>query len=246
MAAPTILVLESEADVSSKLCDLVIEKANSAIERDGKFTVGLSGGSMAKFLCNGLPSRTTDWSKWRVFFCDERHVPFTDPECTYTIYKSKLVDNGGPLPGENIFPINPDLSVEEAAQAYKEKILEVFGGVDLPKFHLLLLGMGPDGHTCSLFPGHPLLKVTKDIISPISDSPKPPPKRVTMTFPMINNCQCAIFASCGGGKAEIVKRVLESDGGEPLPAARVKPTQGELIWILDKAAASQLKPQSNI
>lgn len=65
---------------------------------------------MAKFLCNGLPSRTTDWSKWRVFFCDERHVPFTDPECTYTIYKSKLVDNGGPLPGENIFPINPDLS----------------------------------------------------------------------------------------------------------------------------------------
>lgn len=210
---------------------------------------------MAKFLCNGLPSRTTDWSKWRVFFCDERHVPFTDPECTYTIYKSKLVDNGGPLPGENIFPINPDLSgnflylqsriyvntwwgeakwrrflrfpitctgshlfliqrfqiicqrnssklifvlvchkhtsspwsnsltncmyyqscvenstlylpppyftVEEAAQAYKEKILEVFGGVDLPKFHLLLLGMGPDGHTCSLFPGHPLLKVSK-------------------------------------------------------------------------------------
>lgn len=65
---------------------------------------------MAKFLCNGLPSRTTDWSKWRVFFCDERHVPFTDPECTYTIYKSKLVDSGGPLPGENIFPINPDLS----------------------------------------------------------------------------------------------------------------------------------------
>nr|XP_022321101.1 6-phosphogluconolactonase-like [Crassostrea virginica] len=246
MAAPTVIILESETEVSTKLCDIVIEKANSAIERDGRFTLGLSGGSMAKFLCNGLPSRKTAWSKWQVFFCDERHVPYTDPECTYTIYKSKLVDNGGPLPSENLHPINPELPVEDAAKAYKEEIHAMFGGENLPRFHLLLLGMGPDGHTCSLFPGHPLLQLSSEIIAPISDSPKPPPKRVTMTFPMINNCECAIFASCGGGKAEIVKKVLESDGGEPLPAARVRPTQGELIWILDKAAASQLKAQSHI
>ncbi|XP_062597489.1 6-phosphogluconolactonase-like [Saccostrea cucullata] len=246
MAAPKVSVLESETEVSIKLCDLVIDKANSAIQRDGKFTVGLSGGSLAKFLCNGLPGRQTDWSKWQVFFCDERHVPYTDPECTYTIYKSKLVDNGGPLPGENIFPINPDISVEDAAKEYKAKILGVFGGGDTPRFHLLLLGMGPDGHTCSLFPNHPLLQVTDEIIASISDSPKPPPSRVTMTFPLINNCECAIFASCGAGKADIVKKVLESDSGDPLPAARVRPTNGELIWLLDKAAASQLKTQSNI
>jgi 6-phosphogluconolactonase/glucosamine-6-phosphate isomerase/deaminase len=70
----------------------------------------IAGGSMAKYLCSGLPGRETDWSKWQVFFCDERHVPYTDPECTYSIYKSKLVDNGGPLPEKNIFPINPNIS----------------------------------------------------------------------------------------------------------------------------------------
>ncbi|XP_069120670.1 6-phosphogluconolactonase-like [Argopecten irradians] len=240
MAAPMTVVEASDTEVAAKLCEFVVQTANKAIEERGQFTVGFSGGSLAKFLCNGLPGKETDWSKWRIFFCDERHVPFTDPECTYQIYLTGLVKKVG-MDENNIFPINPDITVEDAAEDYLRKIRTVFPGDGIPRFDMLLLGMGPDGHTCSLFPGHALLQETSKIIAAIKDSPKPPPCRVTMTYPIINNCACAVFASCGGGKAEMVQKVLEGDQQDPLPAARVRPTDGKVIWYLDQAAAANLK-----
>ncbi|OWF44258.1 6-phosphogluconolactonase-like [Mizuhopecten yessoensis] len=238
--AARIVIGETDTEVASTLCDFVVDKANKAIKENGQFTVGVSGGSLAKFLCKGLPKNTTDWSKWRIFFCDERHVPYDNPECTYQIYLSGLVRKVN-MAESNIFPINPDLTVEEAANDYLKKIRTVFPGDSIPRFDMLLLGMGPDGHTCSLFPGHPLLQESSKIVVPISDSPKPPPSRVTMTYPIINNCACAVFASCGASKAEMVQRVLEGNEKSPLPAARVQPTNGELVWFLDKAAAANLK-----
>ncbi|KAK7094726.1 6-phosphogluconolactonase-like [Littorina saxatilis] len=240
MAAAVVKVLESEAAVAQKLCEIVIEKANAAINDRGVFVVGVSGGSAAKFLCSGLPSATTDWTKWRIFFCDERYVPYSDPECTYTIFKDGLVSKV-PALANLIYPINTDITVEEAAEDYLKKIRSVLPGNDIPRFDLLVLGMGPDGHTCSLFPGHPLLKETSKFVAPIKDSPKPPPSRVTLTFPVINNAACAVFASCGAGKADILQRVLEGGDGDPLPAAMVRPTDGQVIWILDSAAAAKLK-----
>uniref|UniRef100_A0A0B7B4I1 6-phosphogluconolactonase n=1 Tax=Arion vulgaris TaxID=1028688 RepID=A0A0B7B4I1_9EUPU len=239
MAAPIVKVFSSELQVSQNLCELVITKANTAIKKRGLFTVGVSGGSAAKFLCDGLPQATTDWSKWRIFFCDERHVPFSDPECTYSFYKTNLLSKV-PLSSDHIFPLNPELSVDQAAEDYKKKLHTVFTDGGLPRFDVLVLGMGPDGHTCSLFPGHPLLQETDRIVAPISDSPKPPPQRVTLTFPVINNAECAVFASCGAAKADIVQQVLEDTSGVPLPAARVRPTNGEVIWILDQGAAAKL------
>lgn len=108
----------------------------------------------------------------------------------------------------------------------------------IPQFDLLLLGMGPDGHTCSLFPGHSLLDETHSLIAPISDSPKAPPCRVTMTYPLINKAHCCVFAMAGDGKAAMVKRILKDK--ENLPAGRVHPISGNLYWILDEAAASLL------
>lgn len=96
--------------------------------------------------------------------------------------------------------------------------------------------MGPDGHTCSLFPGHKLLDETGCLIAPICDSPKPPPSRVTMTYPLINNAKSCVFAMAGQGKAEMVKRILNDK--EDLPAGRVKPVNGDLYWIVDEAAAA--------
>ncbi|BFZ20101.1 hypothetical protein BsWGS_23140 [Bradybaena similaris] len=242
MAAPAIRVYSSELQVAENLCELVVTKANAAIKERGVFTIGVSGGSAAKFLCDGLPQVATDWSKWRVFFCDERHVPFSDPECTYSFYKTHLLSKVA-LSMDHIFPLNPALTVEQAADDYEQKLRSVFTD-GLPRFDVLVLGMGPDGHTCSLFPGHPLLQESKRIAAPISDSPKPPPQRVTLTFPVINNASCAVFASCGAGKADIVQQVLEGHSDDPLPAARVRPTNGEVIWILDQGAAAKLKHSS--
>ncbi|KAK3088319.1 hypothetical protein FSP39_017427 [Pinctada imbricata] len=241
MAAPIVEVLENDTDVANRLCDIVIDHANKAIESDGFFAVGFSGGSLVKFLCAGLPTRKTDWAKWRIFFCDERHVSYDDPECTYAQYRKGLEGKVTLTEDSNIFPINPNVSVEKAAEEYVQKVRKVFPGNDLPSFHLLLLGMGPDGHTCSLFPGHQLLKETERMYAAISDSPKPPPCRITMTYPVINNCKCAIFASCGAGKADILQRVLEGNEADPLPAASVRPTKGDVMWLLDKAAAAKLK-----
>lgn len=93
---------------------------------------------------------------------------------------------------------------EEAAQDYTEKLKKAFGGKEF-KFDLLLLGMGPDGHTCSLFPNHPLLDEKKLQVAAITDSPKPPPERITLTYPVINNARNCIFAASGAGKADMVK-----------------------------------------
>ena len=243
MAARIVKVLATEKDVSKELCDTVINAADTAVKERGIFTIGFSGGSAAKMLCDSLPNASTDWSKWRVFFCDERHVSFDDPECTFTFYKNNLMSKV-PLSGDQVFPLNPDISVEKAAEEYVTAIRKVFPGDSLPRFDLLVLGMGPDGHTCSLFPGHPLLDETSKLAAPITDSPKLPPCRVTMTFPVINNAACIVFASCGAGKAEIVQQVLESKADvPPLPAARVRPSNGQVVWILDKTAASKLSPQ---
>lgn len=98
--------------------------------------------------------------------------------------------------------------------------------------------MGPDGHTCSLFPGHALLTEDQVLIAPISDSPKPPPSRITMTYPLINNARACVFAMSGAGKADMLRRIHAN--GERLPAGLVQPTEGTLTWIVDEAAGEFL------
>jgi len=240
---PVVRIFQSDQAVAENLCSYVTNIANESIKQHGKFTIALSGGSLAKYLNNGLPKANTDWSKWRIYFCDERHVPFNDPECTYSIYKRGLFSAVN-IPEENIFPDNPNVSVEDAAKEYEAKLRAEFPGQAFPRFDLLLLGMGPDGHTCSLFPGHPLLKEDKLWIAPISDSPKPPPQRITMTFPVLNNATNAIFVSCGGSKAEMVQRVLEGSEQPPLPAAQVLPHSGCVYWFLDNGASQLLAQRS--
>ena len=126
------------------------------------FTVGLSGGSLPVILAEVFPLVKTDWKRWRFFFCDERLVSFSDPESTFGAYR-KLVQEKLPDISLNQFiTIDPDLKAWNAAFDYLSKMKQVFSRkaeVELPEFDLLFLGMGPDGHTCSLFPNHPLLKV---------------------------------------------------------------------------------------
>lgn len=167
-------------------------------------------------------------------------MPRSDPESTFGIYKRDLIPKI-PVDDTQFYEIDQSLPLDECAKHYALQIRKAFemeSTVNWPQFDLLLLGMGPDGHTCSLFPDHPLLEEKNVLIAPISDSPKPPPCRVTMTYPVINNAKCCIFAMAGAGKAEMVKRVLVDK--EELPAGRVEPLKGELYWIVDAAAGTHL------
>ncbi|KAK7789032.1 hypothetical protein R5R35_006532 [Gryllus longicercus] len=233
-----IRVLDNEEKVTTELCSLVEYIANTAIEADDIFKIGLSGGSIPALLAKGLSQVKTDWSKWRLFFCDERVVPFESTESTFGVYKTFLIGNV-PLTEDQFIKIDPHLTAEEAAKDYIQKMAVYFPPDCLPRFHLLLLGMGPDGHTCSLFPGHRLLEETSVWIAPITNSPKPPASRITLTFPVINNAEACIFVAMGSSKAETIKRVFVDK--EPLPATRVRPMEGLLYWLLDKDAAALLK-----
>ena len=237
MSSLQLIRVKAEEDVIKSLCELIQDVANKAIESEDVFKIGLSGGSLVNFLAVGLPNITTDWTKWRLFFCDERVVPSESPDSTFGAYRKSLIGKV-PLSENQFIQVDSHLTAEDAARDYIRKMAPFFAPDCLPRFHALLLGMGPDGHTCSLFPGHRLLDETSVWVAPITNSPKPPPSRITLTFPIINHAENCIFAIAGQGKAEMVRRILKDK--EDLPAGRVKPIEGNLFWILDEGAASQL------
>lgn len=182
-------------------------------------------------MAQSLPNIKTDWSRWNFFFCDERVVPFDSNDSTYGEYKSNLIGKI-PISEDQFIKINPDLSgkimfqskiqffnfffykisfiliAEDAAKDYIKKMSVFFPPDRVPCFDVLLLGLGPDGHICSLFPGHKLLNEASLWVCPINDSPKPPPSRITLTLPVINNAKKCIFAVTGSSKAEIIKVII--------------------------------------
>ncbi|KAM5172870.1 6-phosphogluconolactonase isoform 1-T4 [Mantella aurantiaca] len=226
----------SPAELALSLSQLLVHESRGK----SNFRLGLSGGSLVQLLSRELPKTAgLNTEGWKVAMCDERLVPFTDPESTYGEYLRQLVPSGI-LSESQFITIDPSLSVEDAAADYIKKLREIFPGNDLPAFDVLILGLGPDGHTASLFPGHPLLQVTDEIVAPIRDSPKPPPQRITLTLPVINAAKTVVFVATGESKAIMLKRILQEEESDPLPAARVSPANGKLLWFLDEPAARDL------
>jgi len=165
-----IIVKRDEAAVVAELCRLVEQEAREAVAATGTFHLGLSGGSLAGFLCKGLPKIETDWSAWRLFFCDERLVAPEDKDSTWGLYRSGLVQET-PLTEEQFLVVDTTLPAQEAASDYAGQLACRLGG----RLDLLLLGAGPDGHTCSLFPGHQLLKVRSVLHPNVLHPPRSPP-----------------------------------------------------------------------
>ncbi|KAF2367257.1 6-phosphogluconolactonase DevB-type [Trinorchestia longiramus] len=247
MAPPTFKAVEKiltdKAELAKTLAEVIATAASEAIAARGVFTLGLSGGSMAQFVCSEVPSITTDWSSWRLLLCDERLVPLNSPDSTQQIYITGLIEKT-PLSRHQLLEVDCSLEPDAAASTYEKALRILCPDAALPQLDLLLLGVGPDGHTASLFPQHPLLEEQQRWVAPITDSPKPPPTRITLTLPVLNNARCCLMAFAGAEKAEMVKSLrLERDSpvtATTLPAARVRPTHGQLMWLMDAAAASKL------
>ncbi|KAI0841785.1 nagb/rpia/CoA transferase-like protein [Hypoxylon sp. FL0890] len=240
---PNLFAFSDVEALAPALRSYIITCQNAGITRHGVFKVGVSGGSLPKTLAKALlkGSNSVKFDKWEIFFADERAVPLDHEDSNYGLLKKELLDKIPPELGQpTVHPIDTQYlnDTQELADQYEKVLVNSFAkgdSVKLPIFDLLLLGAGPDGHTCSLFPGHPLLRETDAWVAPIEDSPKPPPRRITLTLPVVTHAVKVAFVATGGGKKEIMKEIFEKGNG--LPCALVNEATGERCsWFTDNAA----------
>ena len=245
-SSPEIRTLTTPQELFAAAAEEVVRTANEAVAQRARFTIVLSGGSTPKSLYNLLATNARTalpWDRMFFFWGDERHVPPTDPDSNYSMADETLLSKI-PVPAGNVFRIkaeNPDAAA--VAEAYEQTILKFFqlksGGV--PNFDLILLGMGPDGHTASLFPGTTALQEKSHLVV-ANWVEKMKTHRITLTLPVLNAARCVTFLVSGTDKASVLRAVLEEDvPAEQYPSKLVRPAAGKLIWLMDRAAASQLK-----
>ncbi|KAI0527799.1 nagb/rpia/CoA transferase-like protein [Xylaria bambusicola] len=244
---PSLFAFSDIGALAPALRSYIVTSQNAGLLRHETFKVAVSGGSLPKTLAQALlaePKSDEDvikFDKWELFFADERAVPLDHEDSNYALIKTELLDKIPASLGQpKVYPINAEHldDTQELADQYEKQLVESFAkgdSVRLPIFDLLLLGSGPDGHTCSLFPGHPLLRETDAWVAPIDDSPKPPPRRITLTLPVVTHAVRIAFVATGAGKQRIMKRIFEA--GDGLPCALVNEAAGDRVsWFTDNAA----------
>lgn len=234
-------------ELVQEACEFLRTSSDQAIRARGRVLIALSGGSTPKVLYQSLASpewrHRFDWARVVFFFGDERCVPPDHQESNYGMTQAVLFQPLGIKP-EQIHRIRSELDdPAAAAQAYEQTLRQVTGGSPsgIPRLDIVLLGLGEDGHTASLFPGTGAVSDSSRLVA-VGRSPKGIPSRVTLTLGVINQASVVLFLVTGGGKAPIVRAVLEPrcDAERNLPAALVRPKEGRLIWWLDQSAGAAL------
>ncbi|HEY3349970.1 MAG TPA: 6-phosphogluconolactonase [Thermoanaerobaculia bacterium] len=234
-------------DVADAAVFLFVTLAAKAVAERGEFFCSLSGGSTPlsayRILAAPLISSKVNWERTHVFWGDERCVPAGDKDRNDEQALDALLRKVK-IPSKNIHRI--PASEPDAAERYESDLRRAFSSSlplkesslssssEVPRFDLILLGMGPDGHTASLFPGHPAVGEKTRLVVRVDGAPKPPPSRVTFTLPLINAARHVAFLVTGADKNAALRRVLNGDPS--LPAARVAPRDGTLVFLSDAAA----------
>lgn len=236
---PTLHIFDSHSALGVAAARDIAACAVKAIAARGRFTVAFSGGSLPKLVFPALAAAVPNhrWAHWFVFWADERMVLPSHPDSNFRLAKETLLDHIS-IPPEHVFAVDTTLPATKAARKY-QKVIETEMG-NPPKFDAILLGVGPDGHTASLFPGHPLLTETQRYVASVLDSPKPPPERVTLTMPVLKNAGSIFFIVTGANKADILPRVLLPADDSQLPAAMVQIANISTHWYVDVAAAGKI------
>lgn len=238
-----IRIFDDPTSVAAAAAGLFAEAAAAAIQTKGSFCAALSGGSTPRRLYEELAKQPwrdqIAWEKVFLFWGDERYVASTDPLSNQKMTREALLDHV-PIPSDNLFPIPFAASAGESANLYETTLRTSFGA-DI-RFDLMLLGLGADGHTASLFPGTTALTETKRWVCPCRPQGTGP-ERITLTFPVINRSAAILFLVTGEDKAPVIETVLGKKNNQAaLPVQQVQPVQGQITWFLDKKAAGLLAP----
>lgn len=241
---PEIVVLSDLVAVAAVAAERLAEAAQGAIAERGRFTVALSGGSTPRALFELLAEPAwldrLSWEQFHVYWVDERCVPPSDPQSNYGVAQDLLLSKV-PIPAAQVYRMRGEDDPESAARAYEAIVRETLPASPdgWPRLDLILLGIGPDGHTASLFPGSPYLgERERAVVAPYVEKLRM--SRVTLTPPVLNAGRAVIFLAAGADKAGPLKGVLEQPDGPPaeLPARVVHPHPGTLTWLVDQAAAA--------
>ncbi len=243
LTTPEIRILNTAEDLFQAAADKWAALASQAVSDKGNFTVALSGGSTPKslysLLARGSAARFP-WDKTFFFWGDERHVPPDHPESNCRMAYEAMLSKV-PVPPQNIFRVHAEeKDAQTAATSYEQTVRSFFHlpPGEFPLFDLTLLGIGPDGHTASLFPGTPALQENRRLVV-ANWVEKFKAHRITMTFPVLNHSACVMFLVSGKDKAEILREVLENPAAD-LPSQKVRPVNGRLLWLVDRDAAGAL------
>ncbi|KAI1183927.1 nagb/rpia/CoA transferase-like protein [Nemania serpens] len=249
---PNLFAFQDVNALAPALRSYIISCQNIGLTRHGVFKVAISGGSLPATLAQALLAEpkskedTIQFDKWEIFFADERAVPLDHQDSNYALANKELLDKipeawGKPL----VHPIDVEVldDTQELADRYEKVLVGSFAkgdSVKLPIFDLLLLGCGPDGHTCSLFPRHALLRENEAWVAPIEDSPKPPARRITLTLPVVTHAARIAFVATGEAKKDILKDIFETGNG--LPCALINEAAGDHVsWFTDHAAVDGIQ-----
>jgi 6-phosphogluconolactonase len=241
MTQREIKIFETPAKLFEAAAQEFISQALEAIRSQGVFSVALSGGSTPKSLYSLLASDSTQnvpWDQTRFFWSDERHVPPDHPDSNFRMAYEAMLSKV-PVPAGNIFRVHSeDANAELAAAEYEQDLYRAFklAPGEFPRFDLILLGIGPDGHTASLFPETTALKESKRLVV-ANWVEKFNTYRITFTLPVLNAAACVMFLVTGNEKGDALQQVFSQQPDGP-PAKMVRPANGRLLWLLDRAAAA--------
>jgi 6-phosphogluconolactonase len=261
-----LVICENSEALAARAADSVIEIAQEAIAARGRFTVALCGGTTPEktYRLLGQSSRAAaiDWSKSFVFFGDERLVPPTDRWSNYRMAQESFLAHV-PIPSSQVHPVETEsINAGKAAKAYELGLRDFYDTssanpqliwessppdelpLKVPIFDLILLGLGEDGHTASLFPHSAALKEDNAWVTWSKPGALPPPvERITFTYRLLNAASNVLFLVSGANKASILQKVLEENANpETYPAAGVHPDEGRMLWLVDRPAAASMAP----
>ena len=239
-----VTVYRSAADLEQRAAEEIVRVMNAAINDRGMCFAALAGGETPRHCYRHLgmdPLKDrVDWSRVHLFFTDERPVPPNDSQSNFGMVERSLIlliD----IPQHNVHRIKGEIAIAAAAQEYERELRTAFGKQPL-RLDLVLLGIGEDGHTASIFPGTDVVEEKTALVRPVVE-PGQNIRRVTLTFAIINSAREILFLASGKRKASIVQRVFgTTESAKDLPATMVRPVDGRLRWMLDEEAASQIEP----